>query len=1740
MGYGYLLFYNEDVEWVRPYPRVQIGATWRLALRRQGAAPEVAGDRVLFMPRDAAGLFALDAATGRRLWEAPFIPADQAVGMAGETFVCASRDTLFGVEAATGRVAWHRRLPEAIRDRPSLRGGRVCVTAGARTWWLDATTGDVLASQALPAEADPPLAAACRGEDLVAVSSASADRRDRPAAPGADGRPLALPLGISAAVPRNAPWLWLPPRGEAAPDRLYLESDGVLECVGAEPDLPIRWQRFLAPGVRDVFAAGDVLVLAYDERLLGLDADSGEVRYRLALSLHADRMQQDGTDLAVLGTNGRDRDPWCGVVDLAAGRVRWAHPLPGNLTYERGGTFAIHGDFVHVLGRDRGTWKHLRLRRTDGKSAGLAIMATKDQRPRELLAAGGWAFWVTGDGDLYRLRLDKRGAKPEPLERPSFQRRDRISITPDGPWVRIQAHRHGEPEASRHWVLRTDDPAFLLEREGSGSLRGGVLYTSDAGSLTVLDLASRQEVTYDVPGPRSRDIDQEVFDFHRAGDRTWIVSRRTQDRGHRMVAVRMDVFDAATGRHLDGQVFRDLYPRRRDDEDDEDRRRRGWGPAASDIVWAPKAVFLADARGLHALAAGPSTVRHRYDRVLVARADDPVAVDGRLEDWNAGAALALQDRRGGRGRLHLAHGGDRLWLGVASADASLRPAVGAGDAGGGDRLEVGLTLEDASYRWQVGMDARGRVRCSNLGDRPLPEGLRAAMRHALRRREVVWEVEVPLEKPSPHRPIPTEAGLSLAVWDDSPADGGATRTLAWGDAVGGRTFLAGGHRQLVLRPLTQRANLAMHRIVDAAPSLPEAFAFFEETAEIRARSARDLVGVWGDFIREHPESVTVARLLALDRALRVRGMAEPREAVLAMARDAGVPETVTRRYARQGAAYLSQWVYVPDTRKYPRSIALRLYDGTVRPQGWGPRVYWIKTSWYDEVPSTWRAGRFPAREWHEVRLPLSLLGMADRPVSGIRFRQQGEPPLVWDRSAVVAGEDERVLVDDDLPPGAAVSPTWRWLETPARSGRRSHTGEPPGERYNVVVHEVRGLAPVTVHLEKPEDPPYLSQWVYLDPDRPPTSVSIGLFDGEGWTGHAIWGEPRGRGRYIGPLPAAGTWQELRLPMDWTPLAEAAVEGIYFGTYGGRAVWDRTVLVGRGGERVLVDEAMPPPPDRIPRGWTPWADEAIGGATLVPGKQGMALACDGRTGYVEVPHSPDLEPKHLTIEAWVRLPERPTGYDTRRWLVNKNVHEQTGGHYALLIDRKRAGAYLHIGADEEEGKFEAWDAPETLPLNQWHHLAMTYDGQDLKVYRNGGLVAETRVGRERVPGHTPLAIGRRQDGYSYFKGHLDGICFWKRALSAEEIRARVEADGAPPPADAPSLVAHWGFDDEATPAGPAADWQWVEAPVKHGRRAHAHAPADGWAGHCAYLAEPVRSHLPYDPRKVVAALRKHVPDLGPTETAWRMFACMRRLTPSPAERVDLCRWFLRHLPNHPQAERALGLLHAAYVAAGEAEPAAAVDRDLARFDLPREIAYEYRRKHVHPERHYIRTWQVLGPLPGYGGGGGEGLPPGGENGEKSQAEPIAVNLEGTYDGREGPVRWRPFASETGFIDVHKAVTLPANAGAPPTDYLEDATAYAVCWVHSETPQRAFLHVIHNDGARVWLNGRLAFESEMPGGVCEDEDEGAVVNLPAGWSRLLVYSVNTTRRWWFAVELMEPHGRGPAPGLEFRATPPEGDG
>jgi len=236
------------------------------------------------------------------------------------------------------------------------------------------------------------------------------------------------------------------------------------------------------------------------------------------------------------------------------------------------------------------------------------------------------------------------------------------------------------------------------------------------------------------------------------------------------------------------------------------------------------------------------------------------------------------------------------------------------------------------------------------------------------------------------------------------------------------------------------------------------------------------------------------------------------------------------------------------------------------------------------------------------------------------------------------------------------------------------------------------------------------------------------------------------------------------------------------------LFERNLVYRTSGEPVRFNNCS--------REWHTWRDNLFGDIALpAPGRFGRALSCGGGDA-LEAPHATELEPPQLTLEAWVR-PEAqhlPPGEDGRRWVAGKNANEWAEGHYGLVVDRTKAGAYLNIGGGPDNA-VDVWSPAGAVRPGAWTHLAATYDGERLRLFVGGRQVAAARVGRPRTPGVGPFVIGKRADGMFGFRGAVDEVRLTARALSAAEIAAVAGARGARPPEPA-GLVRVWAFDDLA--------------------------------------------------------------------------------------------------------------------------------------------------------------------------------------------------------------------------------------------------------------------------------------------------------------------------------------------------------
>lgn len=215
-----------------------------------------------------------------------------------------------------------------------------------------------------------------------------------------------------------------------------------------------------------------------------------------------------------------------------------------------------------------------------------------------------------------------------------------------------------------------------------------------------------------------------------------------------------------------------------------------------------------------------------------------------------------------------------------------------------------------------------------------------------------------------------------------------------------------------------------------------------------------------------------------------------------------------------------------------------------------------------------------------------------------------------------------------------------------------------------------------------------------------------------------------------------------------------------------------------------------------------------------GRLGGGFGLDG-TNHWEIPHSPELDPEQFTLEFWTFVPEDCQASErTFPWLACKNHHEQAEGNYGIVVLHGRPQARLNIGGGRDNMFFV--DSPSPLHIDAWNHLAMSYDGNTLRLFLNGELAGERGIGRRRVPGQEGLAFGRRQDncgdGY-HFRGVVDEIRLYDRALTAAEVRAR---HGNPEQSEAvPSPIRAWSFDADGTASmkRPSDRWRDVSMEIR---------------------------------------------------------------------------------------------------------------------------------------------------------------------------------------------------------------------------------------------------------------------------------------------------------------------------------------
>lgn len=173
---------------------------------------------------------------------------------------------------------------------------------------------------------------------------------------------------------------------------------------------------------------------------------------------------------------------------------------------------------------------------------------------------------------------------------------------------------------------------------------------------------------------------------------------------------------------------------------------------------------------------------------------------------------------------------------------------------------------------------------------------------------------------------------------------------------------------------------------------------------------------------------------------------------------------------------------------------------------------------------------------------------------------------------------------------------------------------------------------------------------------------------------------------------------------------------------------------------------------------------ISGATRSQwGKFGSTLYFDGTNDWVTINDSASLDlAAGMTLEAWIF----PTDtMDDWRCVLLK---ERDGGQaYSLLANSSsnQPSAVVRIGNVDH-----ILPGGPRLTPRSWAHLAVTYDGVTERLYINGNQVSSKTLSGSIQASNGVLRIGGNSIQGNFFKGQIDEVRIYNRALTASEIQA----------------------------------------------------------------------------------------------------------------------------------------------------------------------------------------------------------------------------------------------------------------------------------------------------------------------------------------------------------------------------------
>lgn len=180
-----------------------------------------------------------------------------------------------------------------------------------------------------------------------------------------------------------------------------------------------------------------------------------------------------------------------------------------------------------------------------------------------------------------------------------------------------------------------------------------------------------------------------------------------------------------------------------------------------------------------------------------------------------------------------------------------------------------------------------------------------------------------------------------------------------------------------------------------------------------------------------------------------------------------------------------------------------------------------------------------------------------------------------------------------------------------------------------------------------------------------------------------------------------------------------------------------------------------------------------------GINSSAYEFNGVNSRILVNNSTSLNPESITISGWYNMYQTPTGSPggdgdvalVNKWFQGLNCFNNSDT-YNIEIANRNNGPVL-VGATSNYTGVSFFSNTNSLS-NSWQFFVFTHDKvSGGKLYLNGIQVSTNSIAGAICKSTNPLYIGadnNRGNLWRFFKGKIDDIGIWNRALSQDEVTA----------------------------------------------------------------------------------------------------------------------------------------------------------------------------------------------------------------------------------------------------------------------------------------------------------------------------------------------------------------------------------